>query len=94
MCGSKTFGSKTILGQKSFGSEEIWSLKKFGFKKFPQRCLIKTNFGQMFGPERIGSKEVGSKNESKQIWSKKEKENTIWSKKIWIRKNLSQKIFV
>ena len=67
---------------KEIWVQNIWLKTELTFKKFAQRFLIKTNFDNILSPKRFGSKEVGLKNESKQIWSKEKRpEKTIRSKK-------------
>ena len=66
----KHFYPKNVCLKFFLGQQQIWAEKVFG-----HRFLIKTNVGKILGPERFGSKEVGSKKnwikrkfESKDFW--------------------------
>ena len=57
--GRKRFAPKMFWVQRNLGFREV---EKFGsFKKNSHRFLIKTNVGKIWGAERFGPKQFGSR---------------------------------
>ena len=54
----KMFWVQRYLEFKEIWTKKIWLKTDLSFEIIAQRFLIKTNFCQIFGPERFGSKEV------------------------------------